>query len=303
MSLEYGLQELVIDSSHDRVRSGFWCWKPADGSHAMYKSDSHYNNARLLRLSDNEIAGNLVVVKKRDAVGHFHDYYYLRPVENATDASGNQYIVHTQPLSLRPLSLRPLSLRPLSLRPLSLQPSRALSLSAPELFPFGPTEDDEPTGVRPVPVTVIFLDLFGERRAHFSVSRQAFFDNPDVLYDRIEQFLMRDSETSLQDVSAIRAEASDDAGFGVYAPSIVYSLAALSAGVLDQPRAVDLGLARNREMNVREYIRQQLQHLLRVDMLGMSAAMGMRVPECHWTLCIAARDVRLTHNWHWRRRQ
>jgi hypothetical protein len=38
-------------------------------------------------------------------------------------------------------------------------------------------------------------------------------------------------------------------------------------------------------------------------MLGMSAAMDMRVPECHWTLCIAARDVRLTHNWHWRRRQ
>jgi hypothetical protein len=56
-------------------------------------------------------------------------------------------------------------------------------------------------------------------------------------------------------------------------------------------------------MNVRDYIRQQLQCLLRVDMLGMSAAMHMRVPECHWTLCIAARDVRLTHNWHWRRRQ
>jgi hypothetical protein len=180
---------------------------------------------------------------------------------------------------------------------------RALSLSAPEPFPFAPAEPDEPASARPVPVTVIFLDLFGERRAHFSVSRQAFFDNPDVLCDRIEQFLRRDSDTSLHDVSAIRAEASDDAGFGAYAPSTVYSLAALPAGVLDQPRAVDLGLARNREMNVRDYIRQQLQRLLRVDMLGMSAAMDMRVPECHWTLCIAARDVRLTHNWHWRRRQ
>jgi hypothetical protein len=191
--------------------------------------------------------------------------------------------------------------------PPSLRPSRALSLSAPEPFPFAPAEPDydtdEPASARPVLVTVIFLDLFGERRAHFSVSRQAFFDNPDVLCDRIEQFLRRDSDTSLHDVSAIRAEASDDAGFGAYAPSTVYSLAALPAGVLDQPRAVDLGLARNREMNVRDYIRQQLQRLLRVDMLGMSAAMDMRVPECHWTLCIAARDVRLTHNWHWRRRQ
>jgi hypothetical protein len=81
----------------------------------------------------------------------------------------------------------------------------------------------------------------------------------------------------------------------------VYSLAALPAGVLDQPRAVDLGLARNREMNVRDYIRQQLQRLLRVDMLGMSAALDMRVPECHWTLSITARDVRFPH--HWRRRQ
>jgi hypothetical protein len=183
---------------------------------------------------------------------------------------------------------------------------RALSLSAPEPFPFAPVdcnEPDEPASARPVPVTVIFLDLFGERRAHFSVSRQAFFDNPDVLCDRIEQFLSRDSDTSLHDVSAIRAEASDAAGFGAYAPSTVYSLAALPAGVLDQPRAVDLGLARNREMNVRDYIRQQLQRLLRVDMLGMSAAMDMRVPECHWTLSITARDVRLTHHWHWRRRQ
>jgi hypothetical protein len=181
--------------------------------------------------------------------------------------------------------------------------AKALSLGAPDdfdEFPFGRTE--EPTAnVRPVPVTVIFLDLFGERRAHFSVSRQAFFDNPDVLCDRIEQFLRRDSDTSLHDVSAIRAEASDDAGFGAYAPSTVYSLAALPAGVLDQPRAVDLGLARNREMNVRDYIRQQLQRLLRVDMLGMSAAMDMRVPECHWTLSITARDVRFPH--HWRRRQ
>jgi hypothetical protein len=183
--------------------------------------------------------------------------------------------------------------------------AKALSLGAPDNFdefPFRCSEEPS-ANVQPVPVTVIFLDRFGERRAHFSVSRQAFFDDPDVLYKRIEQFLMRDSDTSLHDVSAIRAEASDDAGFGAYAPSTVYSLAALPAGVLDRPRAVDLGLARNREMNVDEYIRQQLQHLLRVDMLGMSAAMGRRVPECHWTLSITARDVRLTHHWHWRRRQ
>jgi hypothetical protein len=123
MSREYGLQELVIDSSHDRVGYGFWCWKPADGNHAMYKSDSHYNNARLLRLSDNELAGHLVVVKKRDAGGHFHDYYYLRPVENATgsiykslinltghdhvghlkwaDASGSEYMSVSQAIDSR----------------------------------------------------------------------------------------------------------------------------------------------------------------------------------------------------------
>ena len=185
--------------------------------------------------------------------------------------------------------------------------AKVLSLSAPDVWPIRATEEeDERTSVRPVPVTVIFLDLFGERRAHFSVTQRAFFDNPDVLYDRIDEFLRRDSDTSLHDVSAIRAEASDDAGFGAYAPSTVYSLAALPAGVLDQPRAVDLGLARNREMNVRDYIRQQLQRLLHTDMLGMSAAMGLRIPECHWTLSITARDVRLTHNthnWHWRRRQ
>jgi hypothetical protein len=190
-----------------------------------------------------------------------------------------------------------------SAKALNRSSAKALSLGAPDDcddFPFGHTEEPS-ANVQPVPVTVIFLDLFGERRAHFRVSREAFFDNPDVLYERIEQFLMRDSDASLHDVSAIRAEASDDAGFGAYAPSTVYSLAALPAGVLDQPRAVDLGLARNREMNVREYIRQQLQHLLRVDMLGMSAAMGRRVPECHWTLSITARDVRFPH--HWRRRQ
>jgi hypothetical protein len=209
------------------------------------------------------------------------------------------------PHQLPPHQLPPHQLPP-SLRP-ATRPSRALSLSAPEPFPFAPAdcnEPDEPASARPVPVTVIFLDLFGERRAHFSVSRQAFFDNPDVLYERIEQFLRRDSDTSLHDVSAIRAEASDDAGFDpplAYTPSTVYSLAALPAGVLDQPRAVDLGLARNREMNVRDYIRQQLQRLLRVDMLGMSAAMRQRVPECHWTLSITARDVRFPH--HWRRRQ
>jgi hypothetical protein len=220
----------------------------------------------------------------------------------------NEYLVDNIPSSATSwgqAGQQPARLPPPSLRP-ATRPSRALSLSAPEPFPFAPVdcnEPDEPASARPVPVTVIFLDLFGERRAHFSVSRQAFFDNPDVLCDRIEQFLRRDSDTSLHDVSAIRAEASDDAGLGAYAPSTVYSLAALPAGVLDQPRAVDLGLARNREMNVRDYIRQQLQRLLRVDMLGMSAAMHMRVPECHWTLCIAARDVRLTHHWHWRRRQ
>ena len=181
--------------------------------------------------------------------------------------------------------------------------AKVLSLSA-DVWPIRATEEeDEPTSMRPVPVTVIFLDLFGERRAHFRVTQRAFFDNPDVLYDRIDEFLRRDSDTSLHDVSAIRAEASDDAGFGAYAPSTVYSLAALPAGVLDQPRAVDLGLARNREMNVRDYIRQQLERLLRVDMLGLSAAMGLRIPECHWTLSITARDVRLTHHWHWRRRQ
>jgi hypothetical protein len=191
-------------------------------------------------------------------------------------------------------------------RKTSRSSAKAWSLSAPDafdsVFPFGPTEEDAPTSERAVPVTVIFLDLFGERRAHFSVTRQEYLNQPDVLYERIDQFLMRDSDTSLHDVSAIRAEASDDAGFGAYTPRTVYSLAALPAGVLEQPRAVDLGLARNREMNVREYIGQLLRDLLRIDMLGMCRLMG-RVPECHWTLSIAARDVRLTHNWHWRRRQ
>lgn len=177
--------------------------------------------------------------------------------------------------------------------------AKALSLGAPDDFddfPLGHTEKPS-ANVQPVPVTVIFLARFGSRRAHFSVSRQEFSDNPDVLYQRIEQFLMSDSDTSLHDVSAIRAEASDDASLGPYAPSIVYSVAALPAGVLDQARVVDLGLERNREMNVGEYISQQLQHLLQVDMLGMSAAMDQRVPERHWTLSITARNVQFPNHW------
>lgn len=175
--------------------------------------------------------------------------------------------------------------------------AKALSLGGRDDFEEFPFRCEEPSAnEQPVPVTVIFLARFGERRAHFSVTRQEYLNQPDVLYERIDQFLMLDSHTSLHDVSAIRAEASDDAGLP-YAPSIVYSLDALPAGVLDQPRAVNLGLARNREMNVSEYISQQLQHLLRVDMLGMSAAMDQRVPERHWTLSITARDMQFPNHW------
>jgi len=177
--------------------------------------------------------------------------------------------------------------------------AKALSLGAPDDFddfPLGHTEEPS-ANVQPVPVTVIFLDLFGSSREHFSVTRQEYLNQPDVLYERIDQFLLRDSDTSLHDVSGIRAEASDDASLGPYAPRIVYSKAALPAGVLDQARVVDLGLVGNREMNVREYISQQLQHLLAVDMLGMSAALGQRVPERHWMLSITACNMQFPKHW------
>ncbi len=34
-------------------------------------------------ISEDEVAGHLVVVKKQDKVGHYHDHYYLQPVKHA----------------------------------------------------------------------------------------------------------------------------------------------------------------------------------------------------------------------------
>ena len=76
MSDTQDLQELEVDTSHDRVRSGCWHWKTSSGSH--YKSTSPYNNAPLLT-DNNKVAGHLRVVLKPDAIGKLFNHYYLQP--------------------------------------------------------------------------------------------------------------------------------------------------------------------------------------------------------------------------------
>jgi hypothetical protein len=76
MSDTQDLQELEVDTSHDRVRSGYWHWKTSSGSH--YKSTSPYNNAPLLT-DNNKVAGHLRVVLKPDAIGNLFNHYYLQP--------------------------------------------------------------------------------------------------------------------------------------------------------------------------------------------------------------------------------
>jgi hypothetical protein len=86
MSDTQDLQELEVDLSQNRVRYGQWHWKlklePGSGAPkgVVYQSTSHYNGAPLYwKLSPNEKTGSLVVVKKTDAAGHYHDHYYLQP--------------------------------------------------------------------------------------------------------------------------------------------------------------------------------------------------------------------------------
>jgi hypothetical protein len=88
------LQELQHDPNFDRVREGFWFWKPKDTTHALYKSPSPYDNAPLFRLGDLGVAGHLVVRNRKDGAGHFWNYYYLQPSENATGSyAAEQYTV------------------------------------------------------------------------------------------------------------------------------------------------------------------------------------------------------------------
>ncbi len=87
---ESGLQEIVADLTHHRLSDGFWHWKQniphgvSGVRKALYKSTSHYDAAPLFWIVHaspglDELAGHLVVKKKKDAVGHYYDHYYIRP--------------------------------------------------------------------------------------------------------------------------------------------------------------------------------------------------------------------------------
>jgi hypothetical protein len=89
---ESGLEEIVADLQHDRVSDGFWHWKQNLGHgvpgvrKALYKSTSYFNDAPLFWILHasaglDELAGHLVVAKKQDAVGHYQDYYYIKPID------------------------------------------------------------------------------------------------------------------------------------------------------------------------------------------------------------------------------
>jgi len=148
---------------------------------------------------------------------------------------------------------------------------------------------------QPVPVTVIFLDKFGARRTHFTVSRQAHDQNWNVLYDEIDDWLVMD-DIMIWDVSGIRVEATDDEAGRPYAAHLLFNRGALPAGVLDRPRGaglVDYGLVLNRQMNIRDYINEQLYNLLYSDMLNLDA-LDATIPASNWTITIAARDMQYT---------
>ena len=144
---------------------------------------------------------------------------------------------------------------------------------------------------QPVPVTVIFLDLFGTRRTLFTVSRQAHDLNWDALFDEICDFLDIDDNV-IWEVSGIRVEATDDEAGRPYPAHLLFNRNAIPAGVLDQPRDVDLGIIINRQMNVRNYIREQLYDLLHYDMLNLNAPDGTyHIPARKWTITMTASEV------------
>jgi hypothetical protein len=155
---------------------------------------------------------------------------------------------------------------------------------------------------QPVPVTLIFFDLFGTRRTHFNVSRAAHDVNWDVLYDEISDFLDTDDNV-IWEVSAIRVEATDDeeatddAGTP-YPPRLLFNRNAIPAGVLERPRFVDLGIVLNRLMNIRDYISQEIYDLLYHDMLNMTAPDATyHIPHRQWTISMTARDVQFPGHW------
>jgi len=145
-----------------------------------------------------------------------------------------------------------------------------------------------------VPVTVILLDRFGPIRTHFTVSRRAHWVNWDMLYNEINDWL-NFNDIMMWDVSGIRVEASDDEAGRPYAAHLIFNRGALPAGVLDQPRHVDLGIVLNRQMNILDYISEQLHSLLVDDMLNFNS--DTYIPAREWTITIAARDMQFPHHW------
>lgn len=157
-----------------------------------------------------------------------------------------------------------------------------------------------------VPVTLIFLDLFGARQTQITISREAHDLNWDVLYDEISHFLRID-DTFPWELSAIRVEATEDddsddsddeARHDPYPPRLLFNRNAIPADVLNRPRFVDLGIVLNRQMNIRDYINQALYDLLHNDMLNMTAPDATYyIPHRHWTISMTARDVQFQHHW------
>ena len=153
-----------------------------------------------------------------------------------------------------------------------------------------------------VPVTVILLDRFGPMRTHFTVSRRAHWDgrywrNLDLLYNEINDWL-NFHDTMMWDVSGIRVEASDDEAGRPYAAHLIFNRGALPAGILDQPRHVDLGIVLNRQMNILDFISGQLQDLLFDEMLNLNLGDAEQyIPAREWTITIAARDMQFPHHW------
>jgi hypothetical protein len=155
--------------------------------------------------------------------------------------------------------------------------------------PAGP-EDDNQT----VLVTLILYDRFGSRQAHCTVSRAAHDESVDLLYDEICRFLQVD-DFLIWELSAIRVEAADDTD-DPYPPRLLFDRDALPHGVLDRPREFDLGIVRNRQMNLRDYIYSGLYNLLRIDMLNMTAP-DDPIPHRHWTISMTAPDLYLSGRW------
>jgi hypothetical protein len=141
----------------------------------------------------------------------------------------------------------------------------------------------------PVPVFLCFTDRFGTRQTHQTITRQAFYDNHNVLYDLLNAFLQIDDH-ALYEMQGIRVTATYDEVDGPYQAYIAFNRHALPSGLLDAPRPVDLGLLLNRQMNIRDYIASELQPVL-TDMLGFFTHTTDRIPARQWRIDITARDM------------